>query len=143
MEEVTGSNQLATGLKEKNILSGANDIISAIDFINKKKKPAYLGSYDMVIAYDRAMMRFLLLVMERMEFPDTFRRWTMMLHQDATTCLVFPNGLSRIIKLMFNFRQGDPIAMHRYIFFKMYRFSSLLEIFGTFFSYQFSPPNVY
>jgi len=32
---------------------------------------------------------------------------------------------------------------HRYIFFKMYRFSSLREIFGTFFSHQFSPQNVY
>ena len=42
MEEVTGSNQLAMGLKEKNILSGAHDIISAIDFINEKKKLAYL-----------------------------------------------------------------------------------------------------
>ena len=32
---------------------------------------------------------------------------------------------------------------HRYIFFKMYRFSSLCEIFGTFFPYQFPPQNVY
>ena len=69
----------------------------------------------MVKAYNRAMMRFLLLVMERMEFPDTFRRWIIMLHQDATTCLVLPNGLSRIIKVMFSFRQGDPIAMNLYI----------------------------
>ena len=92
-------------MKEKNILSGAHDIISAIDFINKKNKPAYLGSYNMVKAYDRAMTRFLLLVMERMEFPDTFRRWIIMLHQDATTCLVLPNGLSRIIKVTFSFRQ--------------------------------------
>ena len=38
-----------------------------------------------------------------------------MLHHEATTCLVLPNGLSRTIKVMFSFRQGDPIAMNLYI----------------------------
>ena len=56
-------------------MTGAYNIISAIDFENKNKKAAYMGSYDMVKAYDRAMIRFLLLVMERMEFPLVFRRW--------------------------------------------------------------------
>ena len=32
------------------------DIISAIDFVNKNKKPAYMGSYDMVKACDRAII---------------------------------------------------------------------------------------
>ena len=66
MKEVVESNNLATGEKEKNILTGAYDIISAIDFVNKNRKPAYMGSYDMVKAYDRAMISFLLRVMERM-----------------------------------------------------------------------------
>ena len=42
MAEVIESNQLATGEKEKNILTGAYDIISAIDYVNKNKKPATL-----------------------------------------------------------------------------------------------------
>ena len=66
MKEVVESNNMATGEKEKNILTGAYDIISAIDFVNKNRKPAYMGSYDMVKAYDRAMISFLLRVMERM-----------------------------------------------------------------------------
>ena len=115
MVEVVGSNQLATGEKEKNILTGAYDIISTIDYINKHRKPAFIASYDMVKAYDRASVRFLLLVMERMGFPEKFRRWISMLHENATTCLVLPTGLSRAINVMFSFRQGDPIAMNLYI----------------------------
>ena len=33
-----------------------------------------------------------------------------MLHQDATTRVILPNGLSREIQVTFSFRQGDPIA---------------------------------
>ena len=115
MPEVVGSNNLATGESEKNILTGAYDIISAIDYVNKTKKAAYLATYDMVKAYDRATVRFLLLVMEKMGFPETFRRWIAMLHKDATTSLVLPNGLSRTITVLFSFRQGDPLAMNLYI----------------------------
>ena len=115
MGEVIESNQLATGDKDKNILTGAYDIISTIDYVNKHKKPAYIASYDMVKAYDRASVRFLLLVMERMGFPVIFRRWVEMLHHEATTCLVLPTGLSKKIQVKFSFRQGDPIAMNLYI----------------------------
>ena len=115
MEEVVESSQLATGEKDKNILTGAYDIIATVDYVNKMKKPAFIASYDMVKAYDRASVRFLLLVMERMEFPEVFRRWIRMLHENATTCLVLPTGLSRAIKVMFSFRQGDPLAMNLYI----------------------------
>ena len=38
-----------------------------------------------------------------------------MLHNEATTCLVLPTGLSREIQVTFSFRQGDPIAMNLYI----------------------------
>ena len=97
MEEVVESNQLATGKKCKNILTGVYDIIATVDYVNKTKRPAYIASYDLVKAYDRASIRFLLLVMERMEFPLVFRRWIEMLHKDATTCLKLPSGLSRAI----------------------------------------------
>ena len=106
MPEVVMSNQLATGEKEKNILTCAYDIISAVDFVNKHRKEAYLATYDMVKAYDRAMLRFLLLVMERMGFPEKFRKWISMLHEDATTTIVLPNGLSRTIMVVFSFSSG-------------------------------------
>ena len=115
MVEVVESSQLATGEREKNILTGVYDIISTVDYVNKQRKPAFIASYNMVKAFDRASVRFLLLVMERMGFPEVFRRWVSMLHHEATTCLVLPTGLSRIIKVMFSFRQGDPIALNLYI----------------------------
>ena len=38
-----------------------------------------------------------------------------MLHHEATTCLVLPSGLSRVIKVMFSFCQGDPVALNLYL----------------------------
>ena len=114
MKEVVDSSQLATGEKEKNILTGAYDLIATIDFVNKHKKQAYIASYDQVKAYDRASVQFLLKVMERMSFPKQFQDWIEMLHKEATTCLILPDGLSRKITVTFSFRQGDPIAMNCY-----------------------------
>ena len=94
MEEVVESSQLATGKKSKNILTGVYDIIASVDFVNKQKRPAFIASYDLVKAYDTPSIQFLLLVMEKMEFPVVFRRWIEMLHKDATTCLILPTGIS-------------------------------------------------
>ena len=80
MGEVVQSSQLATGKKEKNILTGVYDIIATMDYVNKQKIPAYIASYDFVKAYDRASIHFLCLVMEKMDFPVKFRRWIDMLH---------------------------------------------------------------
>ena len=55
------------------------------------------------------MIRFLLLVMERMGFPEIFRRWIQMLHYEATTCLVPPNELSKSISMLFSFLQQEPL----------------------------------
>ena len=44
MGEVVESNQIATGEREENILTGAYDIISTMDYVNKNKKPAYITS---------------------------------------------------------------------------------------------------
>ena len=74
-----------------------------------------IQSYDLVKAYDRASIRFLMLVMEKMGFPLVFRRWIEMLHKDATTCLILPSGLTRTIRVIFSFRQGDPVALNLYV----------------------------
>ena len=85
------------------------DIIATVDYVNKLNRPAFIASYDLVKAYDRASIRFLMLVMEKMGFPVVFRRWVEMLHKDATTCLKLPTGLSRIITETFSFQQGDQV----------------------------------
>ena len=56
-----------------------------------------------------------MLVMEKMGFPLVFRRWIEMLHKDATTCLILPSGLTRTIRVIFSFRQGDPVALNLYV----------------------------
>ena len=85
-----------------------------VDYVNKSNRPAYIASYDLVKAYDRASIGFLMLVMERMDFPVEFRRWIQMLHKDVTTRLNLPTGLSRVIPVTFSFRQGDPVALDLY-----------------------------
>ena len=50
-----------------------------------------------------------------MWFLEKFRKWIIMLLEDATTTIVLPNGLSRTIRVVFCFRQGDPVAMNLYI----------------------------
>ena len=111
MEEVVESNQLATGEKCKNILTGVYDIIATVDYVNKTKRPAFIAIYDLVRACDRASISFLLLVMEKMEFTVVHRRWIVILHKDATTCLKLPSGPSRVITVTFSFHQGDTVAL--------------------------------
>ena len=115
MGEVVENSQLATGNADKNILTGAFNLMASIDYVNKHKKTAYVSSYDIMKAYDRASVKFLMIVMERMNFPREFRRWIEMLHKGAKTRLILPTGLSREIQVNFSFRQGDPVAMDCYI----------------------------
>ena len=76
MGEVVESSQLATGEKSKNILTGVYDIIATVDCVNKFNRPAFIASYDLVKAYDRASISFLMLVMEKMDFPLVLRRFS-------------------------------------------------------------------
>ena len=106
--EVVEPGQLATG--EGNILTGVYEILASIDYINKADGQALLMSADLMKAFDRAMIVYLNIVTERMQFPKIFRDWLKMLHEGATTQLILSSGLSRKIPVSFSFRQGDCIA---------------------------------
>ena len=108
IEEVVEPGQLATG--SGNILTGVYEIIATIDFINKTNCQAYFTSADLMKAFDRAMVSYLDLVTEKMQFPKVFRDWLKMLHAGATTQLLLAAGLSRKIQVSFSLRQGDCIA---------------------------------
>ena len=56
MEEVFGSNQLARGGEDKNIPTGDHEIISAIDFKNKKQKGG-LGLPNISVKADSLLMK--------------------------------------------------------------------------------------
>ena len=78
MPEVILSGQLCSN-GDKNILFGAFNVISSIDYVNMHKIPAFLVSYDMFKAYD------LVKVMKTMDFPCDFVKWILMLHEGAMT----------------------------------------------------------
>ena len=113
MHEVILSGQLCSN-GDKNILFGASNVISSIDYVNIHKIPAFLVSYDMFKAYDRVMLSYLVKVMKAMDFPCDFVKWILMLHEGATTRFIL-NFLSDPISVLFSIRQGDPLSMLLYI----------------------------
>ena len=113
MCEIILSGQLCS-VQGKNILFGAGNIISTIDYINAHLVPAFMVSLDMFKAYDRVMLLYLMRVMKAMKFPDIFINWIKMLHEGATTCFLL-SFLTQPIKVLFSIRQGDPLSMMLYI----------------------------
>ena len=110
---VIKSGQLCT-VGKKNILFGISNILSGILNVKQRNSEACLISLDFFKAYDRVLLDFLIKVMEKMNFGDTFTNWILMLHDGANTRLIL-TGLTRAIQLRFSIRQGDPLAMLLYI----------------------------
>ena len=107
------SGQLCT-VGSKNILFGVSNILSSLLFIKQNNLGACLISLDFFKAYDRVMIDFLILVMKKMNFSDTFCKWIRMLHVGAKTRFIL-QFLSKAIEVNFSIRQGDPLAMLLYI----------------------------
>ena len=82
--------------------------------VKQRKSHACLITLDFFKAYDRVFLKFLIKVMKKMNFGSLFTSWITMLHEGATTRFII-SGLTRVIKLLFSIRQGDPIAMLLYI----------------------------
>ena len=62
---VIRSGQLCS-VEDKNILFGVNNVLSSMLYVKEKKLGACLLSEDFFKAYDRVMLKFLLLVMKKM-----------------------------------------------------------------------------
>ena len=103
------SGQLCT-VGKKNILFGVNNVLSCLSFAKQKKLGGCLISLDFFKAYDRVLVDFLLLVMEKMNFSDRFCNWVKMLHKGAKTKFIL-EFLTKAITVNFSIRQGDPLAM--------------------------------
>ena len=132
MEEIILSGQSCT-VPGKNILFGASNILSVIQYIEKYGGKAAVASYDLFKAYDRVWLDFLYRVLEKMNFGTKFIDWIRMFHAGATTCFIM-NFLTRKMDLKISVRQGDPLAM---ILFLIYMEPLLMKIRasikGTFF----------
>ena len=103
------SRQLACNSNEI-ILNGVTDLLSSIEYCKVKKINAYLVSYDIFKAFDKTNISFVLKVMEKMNFKHNFRSWIKLFHTDISTSFIL-NGITKIIDLVNNVRQGDPLAM--------------------------------
>ena len=132
MEEIILSGQSCT-VPGQNILFGASNILSVIQYIEKYGGKAAAVSYDLYKAFDRVCLAFLYRVMEKMNFGVKFIEWIRMCHAGATTCFIL-NFLTRQMDLKISVRQGDPLAM---ILFLIYMEPLLMKIRssirGTFF----------
>ena len=113
MEEIISSGQLCSNNK-KNILTGAHNIFSTIEYINQKKLSAALLSFDMDKAFDRCYVPYVLRVMRHMNFSENFIALVKDMHEGATTRFIM-HGLTQEVSLTFSIRQGDPFAMLMYI----------------------------
>ena len=107
------SGQLCS-VEDKNILFGVNKILSSILNVKMKKLGACLLSLAFFKAYDRVMVKFLLVVMRKMNFSSKFCSWIEMLHAGAKTRFIL-QCLTKVISVSFSIRQGDPLAMLLYI----------------------------
>ena len=113
LSKVIKSGQLCT-VADKNILFGVSNILSSILYVKSKKQEACLLSLDFFKAYDRVFLGYLLKVMEKMNYSQTFCSWIKMLHEDAQTRFIL-NRLTDAIEVTFSIRQGDPISMILFI----------------------------
>ena len=109
LKTTLSSGQLC-GREPQNILFGASNILSTLEYINQKDLNAYLVSFDIYKAYDKTSIDFIVKVMKKMNFGPNFISWIKIMHKDVTTKFLLTN-LSRCIDVKFSVRQGDPSAM--------------------------------
>jgi exonuclease III len=103
------SNQLCS-VPPKNILFGATNFISSLEYVNAKNIPAFIVSFDIFKAYDKANIPFITAVMRAMGFGDIFISWIECFHNDISTRFIL-GELSRELQVLISVRQGDPLAM--------------------------------
>lgn len=116
LDEVLTSSQLCSKT-DSNILFGATDFISVIDYINERGLNGYIVSFDVFKAYDKANIQVIAKIMKSMGFSDKFIGWIECMHKDIQTVFILQDGLSAPVNITVSVRQGDPLAMALYIIF--------------------------
>ena len=116
LDDVLTSNQLCSKA-DSNILFGATDFISVIDYINTRGLNGYIVSFDVFKAYDKANIQVIKEIMKKMGFSNKFIGWIECLHKDIQTVFILKEGLSAPVSITVSVRQGDPLAMALFIIF--------------------------
>jgi Reverse transcriptase (RNA-dependent DNA polymerase) len=89
-------------------------ILSAVQYLEQKRRPGFLVSLDLFHAYDCVDLRWVDRVMEAIGFGRNFRGWIQTLHRQASACFML-HSLSPFLLILFSIRQGDPLAMLLFI----------------------------
>lgn len=114
MDSLIKSNQLCCNSK-RNILTGAHNIISTIHFVNLKKLPAALLSFDMSKAFDRCYLPYVTKVLDKMGFPRKLIDIIKDMHKGISTQFIL-NKLSKKVSLTFSVRQGDHCIGYVFVY---------------------------
>ena len=114
LEDVLTSNQLCSR-PDSNILFGATDFLSTIDFINTRNLDGYIVGFDMFKAFDKANITVIKKVMEKMNFSPVFINWIDALHRDIDTRFILKSGMTQPVQCNVSVRQGDPFAMFLFL----------------------------
>ncbi|KAL6562915.1 hypothetical protein OROHE_005502 [Orobanche hederae] len=109
METVIGDCQSAF-VKGRNILDGIVILNEVIEEAKKKKKKRFIFKVDFAKAYDSVEWHFLLLMMERMNFPSNWRSWILECISSASANVLINGSLTEIFHFERGIRQGDPLS---------------------------------
>jgi Reverse transcriptase (RNA-dependent DNA polymerase) len=98
----------------RSIFDGAAAILLAVEYLNLHQLPGYVVNLDFFHAYDWVDLKWVDKVLQAFSFDRMFRRWSRLLHKDASAVFM-PHRLSLALIKSFSLWQGDPLAMLLYI----------------------------
>ncbi len=115
LPDVLRASQLCS-VRGRSIFDGAAAILSAAEYLHRRRLPGFLLSLDFFHAFDRVSLQWLDRVLEVMGFGLILRQWVGTLHRRATACFML-HSLSLDQDVEFSIRQGDPATS---VFFTIY-----------------------
>ena len=101
-------------VRGRSIFDGILALASAVEHLQRRRRPGFLLNLDLFHAYDRVCLPYVDRVLEVMGFGETFRGWIRTLHRDATASFLLTR-MTRMVPILFSIRQGDPLAMLLFI----------------------------
>jgi len=98
------------GIKGRSIFENIIFTQDAVFYVNKHKKPLAVISVDQSKAFDRLNRTYLLKVLKKFGFGDSFIHWIQTLYSDTFSQICTNGYLSDTFKLERGVRQGCPLS---------------------------------
>ena len=106
----------SSGVKEREILDNVLNIKNIINYVKDKNMPTAIISLDNEKAFDRIEINYLIKVLQKYDFPETFLKWIEIIYKDITSQVLVNGALTPKIQIQRSVRQGCPLSMLLYIF---------------------------